>query len=151
MQPNHLQKHITHTHSPPAGRYDLHHAVRYLGGYREVASTLDRRPTWPRRPELRADFDALQAEVRAFVREAGLPREVMPSSQRLREDERGDIASVRVDRALGHSCGGCMPFGQQCFQWGAVVHAPVVSISQHVSQPVLSAHLIPPSFGLSTT
>lgn len=69
--------------------------MRYLGGYRDVAQALERRPTWPRRPELRSDFEALASEVRAFVREAGLPRRVMPSSQRLREEERGDIMSVR--------------------------------------------------------
>lgn len=88
--------HTTHCHSSPAGRYDLHHAVRYLGGYRDVAHALERRPTWPRRPELRNDFDALSAEVQAFVHEVGLPGGVMPSSQRLREEERGDIMSVRT-------------------------------------------------------
>ena len=31
-----------------AGRYDLHHAIMYQGGYREAAQTLDRPHTWPR-------------------------------------------------------------------------------------------------------
>ena len=29
---------------PAAGRYDLHHAIVYNGGYRAVAEELDRRP-----------------------------------------------------------------------------------------------------------
>ena len=29
---------------PAAGRYDLHHAIVYNGGYRVVAEELDRRP-----------------------------------------------------------------------------------------------------------
>ncbi len=81
-------------YSPTAGRYDIHHAVRYLGGYREVAHALDRRPTWPRRPALRHDFKALAAELQVFVEEMELPEKVMPSSQRLLEEERGDIVSV---------------------------------------------------------
>lgn len=34
----------TSAHCPAAGRYDLHHAIVYNGGYRAVAAELGRRP-----------------------------------------------------------------------------------------------------------
>ena len=58
-----------------AGRYDLHHAIVYHGGYRAVQEMLSRSPAWP--PSAAHDDPRdLSAELRAFARAArrGRPR-----------------------------------------------------------------------------
>ncbi|KAK9828088.1 hypothetical protein WJX81_002392 [Elliptochloris bilobata] len=45
-----------------AGRYDLHHAIQFWGGYRAVAEVLERPHSWPRPLP---DRHALRAELRA--------------------------------------------------------------------------------------
>ena len=52
-----------------AGRYDLHHAIVYHGGYRAVQEMLSRSPAWP--PSAAHDDPRdLSAELRAFARAA---------------------------------------------------------------------------------
>lgn len=82
-----------------AGRYDLHQAIVSLGGYREVARLLGRRPAWPPSQHLRT-LRSLRAALREFAEECGGEKGVMPSASQLLEAGRGDIYQA-VIRAGG--------------------------------------------------
>jgi hypothetical protein len=58
---------------PAAGRYDLHHAIMYGGGYGEVAQRLGWTPASGRHTRL-AEPGALRAALLAFCRGQGLPQ-----------------------------------------------------------------------------
>ena len=64
-----------------AGRYDLHHAIVYHGGYRAVREVLSRSPAWPP-SAAHDDPEDLSAELRAFARAArrGRPRSLKNAS-----------------------------------------------------------------------
>ena len=73
-----------------AGRFDLHHAIKYQGGYQEVGLSLGRVPAWPRHTELQ-DPRTLAAELRAFQRELGEDEGCMPSARALLEADRPEL------------------------------------------------------------
>ena len=77
-----------------AGRFDLHHAIKYHGGYREVGQSLGRGSAWPRHTEL-LDARTLAAELRAFQREQGADDGCMPSARALIDAERQELLQAR--------------------------------------------------------
>ncbi len=81
--------HATHT----AGRWDLHQAIYYHGGYKAVAEQLKRRPVWPAAPAITRPRQLLQQLLEAAV-ELGLPEGHMPSMKALRQLDRDDAAQV---------------------------------------------------------
>lgn len=73
-----------------AGRYDLHHAIVYHGGYRAVADALDRPPAWP--PSAAFGGGGLARELRAFATAGRRTRaRVMPSAVALADAGRQDL------------------------------------------------------------
>ncbi|KAK9813221.1 hypothetical protein WJX72_010952 [[Myrmecia] bisecta] len=77
-----------------AGRYDLHHAIMYHGGYRLAAETLDRRHAWPRFKDLMDDFSALEAALYSFASEGDAPPgagPVLPTITELLDAGRNDL------------------------------------------------------------
>lgn len=84
-----------------AGRWDLHHAILYNGGYSEVAKLLKRRPPRRGRPleRPRLTMKAIAAELRAFQCSVGNPPGLLPSARVLVEAGRSDL--LQAVRALG--------------------------------------------------
>ena len=78
-----------------AGRYDLHHAIVYHGGYRAVGDALDRPPAWPPSRAHRAPR-ALASELRAFAAAGRRARKVMPTVDELADAGRGDLLQAVV-------------------------------------------------------
>ena len=77
-----------------AGRFDLHHAIKYNGGYQEVGQALGRGSAWPRHTEL-LDARTLAAELRAFQREQGADAGCMPSARALIDADRQELLQAR--------------------------------------------------------
>ncbi|CAK0783921.1 hypothetical protein CVIRNUC_007121 [Coccomyxa viridis] len=77
-----------------AGRYDLHHAIQYHGGYRMAAEMLERPSAWPHFRHLREDPLALEAALRAFSRAQGGPEKHMPLIAELEAAGREDLTKV---------------------------------------------------------
>ena len=73
-----------------AGRWDLHHAIKYQGGYQEVGQSLGRVSAWPRNTEL-LDPRTLAAELRAFQREQDDDEGCMPSARALLDADRPEL------------------------------------------------------------
>lgn len=84
-----------------AGRWDLHHAILYSGGYSEVAKLLGRRPPRRGRPSERSPLTikSVAAELRAFQQDTGKPTTLLPSARVLIEAGRSDL--LQAVRALG--------------------------------------------------
>lgn len=79
-----------------AGRWDLHHAILYHGGYLAVAKLLQRRSPQRGRPMERPPLTTKEvaAELRAFQNGAGSPPGVLPSARALIEAGRPDLLQV---------------------------------------------------------
>lgn len=86
-----------------AGRWDLHHAILYSGGYLEVAEQLGRRCAPRGRPLERHLLTPRQlaAELRAFQRAVGGPPGVLPPRRALVGAGRSDLWQVPCNPAAG--------------------------------------------------
>lgn len=79
-----------------AGRYDLHHAIKYHGGYVEAGRTLGRQAAWPRFADL-TNSRVLAKEIRGFQRDQGADEALLPSARALLEADRADLLQVYTD------------------------------------------------------
>jgi hypothetical protein len=75
-----------------AGRYDLHRAIMFHGGYREVSQTLGRASCWPRPNPLRDNLAAIRQGLKHVAQKQGLPQERMPTVRAVEDAGRYDLS-----------------------------------------------------------
>ena len=110
------------TRACAAGRFDLHHAIKYHGGYLEVGQSLGRGSAWPRHTEL-LDARTLAAELRAFQREQGADAGCMPSARALVDADRQELLQARAPVRLGQWSEAAPPRSPLAASFKAVVNA----------------------------
>lgn len=84
-----------HTAAAAGGRYDLHHAIMYHGGYVATAQQLQRLCSWPPEAPLR-NLKELKKQIFEFNKDYELPLDRLPTSKRLQEAGRTDITNVSI-------------------------------------------------------